>query len=377
MARPGDPSSRRAGIREGGRGLFGSFALSYLLGAALIATLINAGGIWDILANTRLLDPLIRGGVVALTDQDEGFVSGVPDLLYYVKAKDAVDWELVALAGLLFIVVWALKSLQFHGIAGFCGVEGSFGEHARAYFYGHGVNRILPYDAGKVASASVLEGQGVPLDRAAQIVYLSGLFIVFETVTFALYGLASVGMNRWLAQIAWPVVILVAAYLITRARRGEGPGVRDWLRTARQAVAVLSRTPRLQVRLAVLSLLSFLLVEVGAYVVSQAFTSANVILNIQFSVIVMAVVGGYVARLIPVTPGGIGQWEWGFAAALYAGGLGMPEAATLALLVTAVRYATGGLLFVALVLTHGVETNLGRVLDIFRAPQPRPREEAA
>jgi uncharacterized membrane protein YbhN (UPF0104 family) len=367
---------RLAAAREAGRGLFSTFALSWIVAIILLATIVNAGGFWNILGNTRLLSPLIRGGIIALTDQDEGLIYGVPDLNYYLYASDPVDWELIALAGLIFILVWAIKSLQFHGLARFCGIDGSFGQHARAYFYGHGINRLFPFDMGKVASASALEGQGVPLERAGQVVYLGGLFIIFETVTFALYGLATLGINRWLAEIAWPVIILIIAFLLTRARRGEGPGVRDWLRTANTAVRALAREPGLQLRLAALSLVSFFLVEVGAYLISQAFTSANVILNIEFSVILMAVVGGYIARLIPFTPGGLGQWEWGFASALYVGGLGMPEAATLALLVAAVRYVTGGILFGTMMLTRGVDTSLTRVFQIYRRVEPLPRETA-
>ena len=84
----------------------------------------------------------------------------------------------------------------------------------------------------------------------------------------------------------------------------------------------------------------------------------------------MAIIAGYVARLVQFTPGGLGQWEWGFAAALYVGGLGFPEAATIALLVTFFRYAVGGLVFAAVTLGYGVETNLRRVLARF-APATR------
>jgi len=101
-----------------------------------------------------------------------------------------------------------------------------------------------------------------------------------------------------------------------------------------------------------------------------------VILNIQFDVIVMAVVGGYLARFIIVTPGGLGQWEWGFALPLYIGGMGMPEAASAALLMTGIRYLTGGLFFVLMMLVKGVETDLGRVLELFR-DGPAPEEAPA
>jgi uncharacterized membrane protein YbhN (UPF0104 family) len=97
---------------------------------------------------------------------------------------------------------------------------------------------------------------------------------------------------------------------------------------------------------------------------------------VKFNVIIMAVVGGYLARLIQVTPGGLGQWEWGFALPLYVNGMGMPEAVSIALLMTVLRYATGGLAFLSMMLVKGVETDRNRVLDIFRSPEPEPGTEA-
>jgi hypothetical protein len=376
---PYDDGERRAGLRHrlgatrrAGRGLFWPFLLSYVIAIGAIYQLIVSGGVWNLLGITRLLYPLSQSGVIAVTDADEGFFHGLPDPKFYAYANDAVSWGLVALAALLFIAVWALKSLQFHMLARFCGAEGPFGPHARAYFYGRGINRIMPFDIGKVAAASALEGQGVPLERAAQIVWLAGLFIVFETVSYALYGLFSVGINGWLSMMAWPLIILAASYMFVRVKKGEGGGPREWFVKARQAVRAINTQPGLLLRLAVLSLVAFFLIEVAAYVISQAFTGRFVVINVAFKFVMMGVVGGYIARLIQVTPGGIGQWEWGFATAIYAGGLGMPESVALAVLVTLVRYATGGLLMLALLLTRGVETSLPQVLDVYN----RPAEEA-
>jgi uncharacterized membrane protein YbhN (UPF0104 family) len=361
------------GLRESGGGLFGPFALSWLIAIAMIVQLVRAGGFWQVAANTRVLDLLGRAGIVRLTDTDVGsFVGGVPDAKFFLQSNDYIDWIALGAAIVVFIVVWWLKSLQFHSLARFCGGRGSFDQHARAYFYGHGVGRLFPYNMGNVASASALEGQGMPLARASQVVYLGSLFIVFETVVFAAYGLLAQGYTKWLGEIGWPVAILAAAYFITRARRGSATGVslRQHAVFARQAIRALATDRLLLIKLAVLSLVAFFGVEMTVYLITQAFTTTYVILNVQFEVIVMAVVGGYLARLIPVTPGGLGQWEWGFALPLYVGGMGMPEAASAALLVTAVRYTTGGLFFAAMLLMRGVETNLTRVMTIFKAPAP-------
>ena len=369
-ARGDGPRARLRAAREAGRGLFWPFVLAYAVAVIAVEQLVSAGGGWNVLGITRLLYPLSQSGVIAITDADEGFIHGLPDAKFYAYANDSVSWGLVGLAALLFVLVWVLKSTQFHMLARFCGAEGGFGQHSRAYLYGRGINRILPFDVGKVAAASALQGQGVPLAQGAQIVWLAGLFIVFETVTYALYGLVSVGLNKWLSIMAWPLIILAASYLFVRTRKGERGGSRTWFRSARQGIRAVNAEPGLLIRLAILSLLAFFLIEVAAYVISQAFTGSFVVINVAFKYVMMGVVGGYVARLIPVTPGGIGQWEWGFATATYASGLGMPEAVSLAILVTLVRYITGGLLMTGMLLTRGVETDLPTVLSTYNRPAP-------
>src|SRR5687767_3186781 len=157
------------------RSLTAAFTLPYLVAAAALAALVHYGGIWNVLANSRLLDVLGRGGIVAITDADQGIVQGIPSAEYYVAAQQPIDWELILVASLLFLLVWGTKAAEFHGLSRFVGLEGSLGQHARAWFYGHGINRLIPFEAGQVAKASVLEGQGADPVRAAQAVHLSSL----------------------------------------------------------------------------------------------------------------------------------------------------------------------------------------------------------
>ena len=367
----------RAALRARATGLWSSFALSYLVGFGLIGLLIHFAGVWNILANTRILDLLSRGGIVAITDQDQGLVYGVPDPQYYVAANDPVDWDLVLLAGLLFLLMWAVQCAAFHGLARFAGIGGSIGQHARAYVYGKGVNRVLPYGVGDVAAAGALEGQGAERGRVSSVLFLASVFVVFDLVVFGLYGLFSIGLMGWAGEIFWPLAILFIAYLWTRPPRSEAKASRRATAlAARRALGVLVRNPGTLLRLTVLSLLAFLLLDVGAYLITQSFTSPNVILNVTFDQLTMGIVGGYTARLISLTPGGLGQWEWGCAAALYISGLGFPEAATIAILVSTVRYLTGGILFAIVTLGPGVETSLRDAMARFRGDEPEPEPSA-
>ena len=127
-----------------------SYTFSYLLGALLLVALIWSSGVWNFLANTRLLSVLIDSGVVSYHDAQTGFIRGVPDLKYYLKSQDPMKWGLVEGAALIFLVFWLIKAAQFHGFCQFVGVRGTFTQHARAYLEGVGVNRLLPFNQGMV-----------------------------------------------------------------------------------------------------------------------------------------------------------------------------------------------------------------------------------
>ena len=97
-----------------------SYTFSYLLGAVLLGLLIWSSGIWNFLANTRLLSVLIDSGVVSYHDAQGGLIKGVPDLKYFLKASDPIKWGLVEGAAFLFLIFWLIKAAQFHG---FCRSE--------------------------------------------------------------------------------------------------------------------------------------------------------------------------------------------------------------------------------------------------------------
>lgn len=344
--------------------LIGSFALSYLVGVLLLAALVYVGNVWEVLANSRFLDFLIRVGIVKYHDKNIGFVDGVADHKYYLKSQLPVDWLLVVMAAGLFIAFWFLKALEFHGTARVFGVRGSFGHHVRAYLYGLGINRFFPFGLGDVATVDALEGQGHPPGRAAAVVFAGKLFILFEVVVFGIVGLLASGWTPWLAQVFWSVVILAVLSLWVRGTHGVRP--QRWLAAAWGTARSLAGTPRVLVKLCVLALLAFALEDVIVYMIANAFG-----IGVAFRVLIMGLVGGYIARLIPLAPGGIGQFEWGFATALWLGGVGFPDAVTIAILDNLIRYATGTLILGPAMLWYGVETNLRSVLERFVRVEPR------
>jgi len=347
--------------------LIAGIGLSYLIGATLMAALVLVGGVWNQLANTRLLSPLIDGGVVQYHDKQLGFIPGVPELKYYVMSQDPVAWLLVLLAAGLMFAYWAVKSVQFRTISRSLGGDGKPGEDTRAYLFGQAMSRWLPHHLGDVATAQALRTlAGEDGDRVIARVYLARCFTVFEIAFFALVGLFVLGWGGWVALLFWPLVITLIAYLLVRQPGSWRAGL-DHATGWRLAVDWLLARPLQSLLLALLSIAAFLLEHIALYALSQAFSSANVLLNIEFSVFLMALVAGMVARLIQLTPGGIGQFEWGFATAIYLSGTGMPEAVTMALLFAALRYGVGFVISAGHRFFSGLSVGSRDVLQAIRA----------
>jgi len=341
------PSAEPGANRRKFADLAGSYVVSYLLLVLILGALVYFAGVWNVLANTRLLDLLISSGIIGYHDLDLGVVAGIPNHELYLYSQDPVDWRLVGVVAALYFMFWGVKAVQFHGIARFLGMGGKQSEHTGAFLYGAGLNILAPYKAGNAATVSSCESHGEDAGRAGTAVYTQELFVLFEIAVFALLGLFLNGWSTWLGQIFWAVAICVVAYLMLRPAQIGGVFVPGQA-TREDRRAVLRRlfgNPRVLTGLALLSLLAFLIDDITPYLISQAFTTDVVILNVPFRVIQMGVVAGYIARQVQLTPGGIGQWEWGFATALYMGGVGLPEAATIAILESLMRHGTGIILF--------------------------------
>jgi uncharacterized membrane protein YbhN (UPF0104 family) len=348
--------------RPGAGGLVSLFGLSYLFGAFLLVTLFYAFGTWDILAGSRLLDFLIRVGIVKYHDQNLGFIEGVADHKYYLTSQTPVDWVLVVLAAFLFLAFFAVKALQFDGAARHFGAKGTLGQNGRAYLYGLGLDRWFPFGLGGIGTHKSLTSRGSSDEQSSNVLFATGLFVVFEISLFAIFGLLGEGWGPWVGQVLWGASVFMLLFLWVRRPPGISVGsiARAWSRRAREVLKSLSSDPPVLAKLAALSLLAFALEDVAAYVIANAFG-----IGIEFPVIVMGLGAGYVARLIPLSPGGIGQYEWGFAVALVLGGVGAPEAATLAVLDNLLRYLVGTFAVGSILVWYGLETKLRTVLNTF------------
>lgn len=361
--------------RTGGTGtgnLFAAIVLSFLLAGVFLTALISRAGPWEVAAKTRALNALITAGIVQYHDQDPGFIAGIPELALYEYAKDPVDWPLVVFSALVFVAYAGLKAWQFARIARVYDVGGSEGSFARSFLYGYGLDQVLPYKLGAVATAQSLARQGANAERAASAVFVSDAFTVFEIIVFGLIGLFIMGWSAWFGQIVWAFLIFGLLLVLVR-----GSGTQTALTLGRRHErafmgalrALAAERPGELVVLCLISLLAFWVLDVGVYTLMAALDSVTVLIKVEPQILLMALVSGYIARLIPVTPGGIGQFELGFATALFVGAQDVSVSLTvIALAVTALRVITG-LLLTGITALMGVHTNVREVVSVFSEAQ--------
>ncbi|MBK8988314.1 MAG: UPF0182 family protein [Chloroflexi bacterium] len=346
-----------------------SLMLSVLSGLVLLGSLIYFAGPWNILANTRLLRLLIDAGVVKYHDRDAGFVQGVADHVYYMKAQEPVEWVVVLLAIAILFLFWVLRGVQFHDFARYHAIPGSFGRHARAYRAGLIYSKFLPLHLGETAATAVLQQEGATPRQAYSTLFLLRLFLLISMSIFALLGLLTIGWAAWLGQALCALFILGVAYWWTRPFFSPTTGVSP-LAAAKAHLRELLQRPSRLLRFVLLSLLLFGMEDIVLYLLTMAFSTQQVLLHVGFDLILMAFVCGYLARQVPLTPGGIGQFEWGFVAALYLGGVGLPEAATVAILYSIVYYLAFGLFCLVTLAWRAAQTPLRAVVKLAYRPMP-------
>jgi len=347
-----------------------SFGLSYILGVLLIVALVYHAGVWNMLANTRLLDPLIEGGIIRYHDGNIGLVDGVNSQKTYLAGQDPIDYRLLMVAALIYFLYWGFKAVKFHGVARFVGLKGNAGQHTRAWLYGDGLGLFFPMRFSEAATSSAMEGYGEDPGKVRQTYgIIEFLTLVFQIGLFWIFGLFVTSYPIWFAQSLWALIICFATYLIARNTGLVGTDGNGYWRSLGRAYRALADRPATFVRLGLLAAFLMLLDDLTPFVIAMAFTGDHVILNVSFFVIQSGVVAGYIARRFPLTPRGIGQWEWAFAMALYVSGVGFPEAATIALLDSFVRHTTGLIVFLIVALWYGVPTTFQKVMERYMGPR--------
>lgn len=319
-----------------------SLALPWLVSITLLGFLAVAGGLWNLVANSRVLNLMIEGGVVRFHDKQIGPIDGVPELKYFIASQDPIAWPLLALALVCMACFWLLKGLQLGHLIKKASGSADVVDSLRLYSRSQARDRWLPMRAGDQVIAAELASENQSAQVQSATVDNVRFIAVCELAFFSVVSLLFLGWTGWLEQAFWGLLILLLAYWVSRPSDSWEAAI-DYSGAAKRAFRPMTDQPLVFLGIFAMSALAFFAEHVGVYLLSQAFTSTNVIINIEFPVFLMALVAGNIARLVPVTPGGLGQFEWGFAMAVYISGTGMPEAVTIAILFALLRYVGGGL----------------------------------
>jgi hypothetical protein len=361
------PAARRSS-------LFWAFALSGTLAVICLLVLIGQDA-WKVLAVTRVLDLLIEGGIIQYHDRQPGFIAGLPMPKYFYLSQELIDWRLVTIAFLLMMLYPAIKAIQFDRIACACGSKAPFGQHFAAYVYGDGLDRFLPFNLGLVGTARALVAHGLTEERAVAAVMLSRAFTMFEICAFALLGLILLGWETWLAHIFWAVVVcVVACYVLSMSGRTWAvPRIADVAHiVGGEMFNPSGGRARFLVAGAALSLLAFGVFDVAVYILMAAFDTTAIAISVNPTTLLMAIVGGYIAaRIVTITPGGIGQWEIGFAATFLLADTDVSiPLLCIGLLASIVRIVSGVTLMLIVSRSGHVGTQLGEVFTAFESGVP-------
>lgn len=322
-----------------------SVYLPYLLAVFLIGLLIYVTGVWDFAAYTRILDLAVRLGIVAYTDNDEGLIEGIPDKDNYVLAQTSIDWPVITLVVGLFATFHILRSLELKEVATYLKAKVPTAANSiGAYLQSQKFQYFTPMNIGDQASEIIYADKlNTSKKQAQNISFVLRLFILFEIAIFSLIGLSIVGVGVWSWQMFVFVLMATLAYLVIGpvGKKGNYRNyAKSYVTAAWNHIALLTRNPKSLIKISALALIAFALEDLAAY-----FTAMALDINVELKAIVMGVIGSYIARLFKVTPGGIGQFEWGFAAGLYIGGVGLPEAGTIAIVDNMLRMTVFGAMY--------------------------------
>lgn len=353
------------------------FSIAVIFGWALAIAcfvwMIAQAGPWGVIANTRFLDFLVSLGVIQYSDQQMGIIEGLPELEFWVRSQDPIDvWLLIAGLG-LYIAYWFVEARRFRASLDFVGATVPKKKADRAFLFGSSYGRFFPFRVRDAAIELALEPS--PRDREPHapvdpqhlrqgLAVFEHTTVIFQIGLFAIVGFIFQGFSASVQQMLPGLIILGAAFLAVRKTGLLSPTwARDFVHNAR----LLLRSPRALSHVASWAVLSMLLDDIAPYLFAQAFTSTHVVMGIPFLTIQGAVLSGYIATRIRITPKGIGQYELAFAMSLNFAGVGMPEAVTVAILDSVARHLIG--IIIAVAARRRVPHRLGQILTrYFQSP---------
>jgi hypothetical protein len=271
------------------------------------------------LANLTVLDELADLGIVRDVDVGTGFVMAAPE--YMLKSRRPMVPALLVLAFFIIAGSYFARAFRQRLLSNHYGIPASVGNQILSYFYGRGMNTLLPFGPGELAAAQVLQRNGAKADSAYRTVFAGRVFEVIGIAGFLIIALA---MSGWGGAIVPFLLCGVLIAVITAATRPVGNLFANpsaftenlWEEVhgsyfARALRELTHSSLGLTVGLTALSIFALVLELAGLYLLKQAVSTREYFLltDLPISAYIMAIGIANLTRVIPITPGGMGLYE--------------------------------------------------------------------
>lgn len=274
----------------------------------------------QLLANLTILDDLADLGVVRDMDVGTGFIMAAPE--YMLKSRRGVVGSLLAISFLAIAGSYLARAFRTRLLGNHYGIPSSVNNQILAYFYGRGINTVLPFGPGELGNAQALERNGAEREKAHLTVFSARIFEIVGIAGFLLIALALSGWGGAIAPFLFCAILVVLLTVATRPvgnafanpsafRKGLWEAVNGsyFVRVLRE---LAEKSFGLAVGLTCLSIFALALELAGLYFLKQAFSTREFFLlsEMPLSAYMMAIGAANLTRVIPLTPGGMGLYEF-------------------------------------------------------------------
>ncbi|TAJ44206.1 lysylphosphatidylglycerol synthase transmembrane domain-containing protein [Methanofollis fontis] len=232
------------------------------------------------------------------------------DLVVTISSADPLY---LAIAVIVCTLAWVMRGWRYRAILAGLSVRATLGFSTACIFLSQTANLIVPARLGDLVRIFILKHEGM----AGYSQGVSSLIIerIFDVVTVALLGLIAlpfvIGTPEWfLPLIAVPIVggALFAVFLMLF---GERTSDNRYLRIIYDMLAEIRAASLNPSALIILGLSS-----VAIWLVDIAVCAIVILMfgeMVPISVVILAVVIGNLVKAVPITPGGVGTYEFALA----------------------------------------------------------------
>lgn len=311
-----------------------SVTWAYLIAGALaiLPPFVLIGDPWGVATNLRLYDEIwiMSGGLIGDGD--------------YVTSARPLTWAPFLLAIVALIFAYRVRAHRQVMLGRHFGIPDTVKHQVKAFFYGRGMNGLLPFGPGDLATAKALVKNGAPEKAASSTVFYYRVFEILAIMAFLGIGLILCGWEGVGLPIVYCLLLFcgVSAVIRPLGRFSDGKGFFASLGIGKvfNALRVIGKDPALTTRLFLVSVGALTLELIGLLLLKNALCSGNIgdgeefllLADIPVAAYVVALAVASLARIIPFTPGGMGIFEMSMVTVLGFFGADNVEAAACAML---------------------------------------------